>query len=102
MIDVAPGRYPAEIGELRYFHCREVTSSFLQDAGHELERRSRESLRQGLLGATMAEDVVERVDGMLVRLRELLQALMHGRVTLQLLVQRGESKGLDQVVNNAA
>src|ERR1700682_592858 len=76
---VAPGRDPAETGELRHLHRGEVTARFLQDAGHELERRSRESLRQGLLGATMAEDVVERVDGMLVRLRGFLQALHHVR-----------------------
>src|SRR2546427_11685969 len=101
MIEVAPRGNAAEAGELGALTRRQVAPGLVQESGDEFERRPRQALGE-CLAAALPEDGVEGIDRVLIRLRQLLEALVHRGVAVQLFLKGGESKGLDQVVDDAA
>src|SRR5207248_5901808 len=98
---VAPCGDSAQAGEIGDLRGRRISGALLRDAGDEVGGRSRQALGK-CLATALSEDGVKRIDGVLVRLRKLLESLVHGGVALQLLLKSRESKRLDQVVDEAA
>src|SRR5439155_25092531 len=101
VIEVAPRGNAAQAGEIGNLHCRQVAAGLVQDAGDEVEGWPRQALGE-CFATTLPENGVEGIDRVLVRLRELLEPLVHRGVTLQLLLKGSEAKRLDQVVDDAA
>src|SRR5439155_27263986 len=101
VVEVAPGGDSTETGQLGYLRRGQVMGRLVQNPNNQLEGWSGQSLWQRLR-ARMPEDVIERVDRVLIRFGQLREPLTHGGVALKLLLYRSEAKGFDQVMDDAA
>src|SRR2546422_1004053 len=81
--------------------CKNTSSTSTTSWASARGRPPRQALGE-CLAAALPEDGVEGIDRVLIRLRQLLEALVHRGVAVQLFLKGGESKGLDQVVDDAA